>query len=92
MIKGKTSKRRRTPYRNLGIQLALKLGLPQTCPLWNSAEGHEDECKGTGEPCLTCTLDLETSVDYRLCDIFSQWFWREVQENGVWFNSYDSRT
>lgn len=76
----KKRKRRRTPYQKLGIEIALRLGLPQTCPLWNSAEGHEDQCHEDEQYCHNPELDLETNMDYRLCDVFSQWFWREVQK------------
>lgn len=72
----------RTAPQSLGIGLALKLGLPTICPLWNG-EGEPDvyeTCKITGQDCgePSCLLDLGTNIDYRICDTFSQWFWAEV--------------
>ena len=80
----KTKKRRKlTPRQELGIQLALKLGLPQVCPLLEVGNNSE-YCVITKEPyerhSSLCELDLETGMDYRICPTFSEWFWREAQK------------
>lgn len=74
----KKKRKRRTPRQELGIKLALKLGLPIVCPLY--IVDDDSLCKETGEYCGRPELDAENRVDYRLCETFSAWFWREVKK------------
>ena len=81
MSQSKKRKRRKTtPRQELGIKLALKLGLPTICPLHNI---EENQCKETGEDCFKPELDNESNIDYRLCDTFSAWFWNIVQKEEI---------
>lgn len=73
----KTKRRKTTPRQQLGIQIALKLGLPTICPLHNI---EENQCKETGEDCFRPELDGESNIDYRLCETFSAWFWSEAKK------------
>ena len=72
-------RKRRTPRQELGVRLALKIGIPQTCPLWQVVNG-EEACKESDEYCGAPNLDEKSGIDYRLCEIFTQWFWREVKK------------
>ena len=72
-------RKRRTPRQELGVRLALKIGIPQTCPLWCVVDGDE-ACKESDEYCGAPNLDEKSGIDYRLCDVFSNWFWREVKK------------
>lgn len=72
-----TKRRKPTPRQELGIKLALRLGLPTICPLHNI---EENQCKETGESCFNPELKAESYIDYRICDVFSQWFWRKVKK------------
>ena len=73
----KTKRRKLTPRQELGVRLALKLGLPTICPLHNV---DETQCKETGEDCFHPELNAESWIDYRICETFSDWFWRAVKK------------
>jgi len=70
-------RRKPTPRQELGIKLALTLCLPTICPVHNV---DESKCLRTGEDCFRPELDGESNIDYRLCDVFSAWFWGEVKK------------
>jgi len=71
-------RRKTTPRQELGVKLALKLGLPIICPLY--IVDDTELCKETGQWCRRPELDAESGIDYRLCETFSDWFWREVKK------------
>lgn len=71
-------RRKATPRQELGIKLALTLALPSICPRHNL---EENLCKETGFDCFRPELDNESSMDYRLCESFSKWFWETVKKD-----------
>jgi hypothetical protein len=79
-IKMKT-KKVKTERQQLGLKLALKLGLPTVCPLLKVDENGDEVCVQTQEKLdnsALCQLDAETGCDYRLCPTFAGWFWAEA--------------
>jgi hypothetical protein len=77
MDKPKNSKRQQ----QTGIKQAYKVGLPFVCPLLDL---EKQTCKKTNEKLNNsglCELDTGTNVDYRLCDVFSVWFWGAAKQN-----------
>lgn len=82
MSKSKNSKRQKA-----GANQSFNMGLPKVCPLLNiDDKTGAYTCKQTEEKldsAALCELDTDTNIDYRLCDVFSGWFWAlaKQQEN-----------